>query len=182
MLIAELTVLVFCSAIHSLLYFFSSHPQLVLWFLLPLICLFLRSDTLRHGPAALMLQSLCWDSAHSAAFVLVGKCDLGGTETAAQLSRGGWDKDKDLALPEVGGAPGLGSQGSSWCSWALCHLLSSSCAQGRGSFSVPDPGAGTLWEVLPTPRGSELPSLQTWMNPVHIQCFFFLLALGVFYL
>lgn len=80
MLIAELTVLVF--AMQSILYFFHPPPslQLFLWFLLPLICLFL-SDTFRHRPSALRLQMCArLDSACSAAFVLVGSETSGAPE------------------------------------------------------------------------------------------------------
>lgn len=93
-----------------------------------------------------------------------------------------------LTLPEVGCVPsGMGTRGQLLVFLALCHLLSralrfsASCDEGRGSFSVANPGAGTLfgksclphvaWPWLGAPLTAAAPG-QTCMNPVHIPWFF----------
>lgn len=93
-----------------------------------------------------------------------------------------------LTLPEVGCVPsGMGTRGQLLVFLALCHLLSralwccASCDEGRCSFSVANPGAGTLfgksclphvaWPWLGAPLTAAAPG-QTCMNPVHIQWFF----------
>lgn len=172
MLIAELTVLVFAmQSILCFIFFFPPSLQLVMWFLLLLISLFLRSDPFTHRASALRLHGVC----QAGQCLLCSFCtcwDGSETSEAPQFqpgSAGGAGQGLDPpsmdtglllhALPEVGCVPRAGDRGCSGCCGASAEPFPVLSAVPRAGAVSPwlIPRAGMLWEFLPTPRGSELP-------------------------